>query len=181
VDRRRRILSILTEQGSVRIGELSQQMGVSEMTIHRDLTYLDDQGRVRKVRGGAVLPRAEATEGVCCVCHRMHASRTPVVLHVADSTHRHACCPHCGLLGLITSQPPVTSALVTDFLYGRMVNCRTASYLVGSQVRLCCTPTVLAFERREDAQCFQQGFGGQVEDLAGALDMLESGMKLNAR
>jgi Fe2+ or Zn2+ uptake regulation protein len=163
-DRRKKILSLLDEHGSVRVDELCQLFGVSDMTVHRDLQQLATQGWLRKVRGGAVLPTASA-DPACCVCHRAQCSRTPMVLHLTDSGHRHACCPHCGLMALITSPPTIASALVTDFLYGRMVNCRVASYVVGPNIRFCCTPAVLAFERQEDAQRFQQGFGGQVLDL----------------
>jgi hypothetical protein len=84
-------------------------------------------------------------------------------------------------MALLAVQPAVSSALVTDFLYGRMVNCRVASYVVAPQVFFCCTPTVLAFERPEDARRFQQGFGGQVFDLGGAMNALRSEMSLIAR
>jgi len=40
-------------QGSVRIEDLTDQFGVSTMTIHRDLDHLRDQGLLRKVRSGA--------------------------------------------------------------------------------------------------------------------------------
>jgi len=40
-------------QGSVRIEDLTDQFGVSTMTIHRDLDHLRDQGVLRKVRSGA--------------------------------------------------------------------------------------------------------------------------------
>jgi hypothetical protein len=103
-----------------------------------------------------------------------------MVLRMADSSQRRACCPHCGLIALSESYPSVASALVTDFLYGRTVNCRTASYVIESQVSFCCTPTFLAFERREDAERFQKGFGGKVLDLGGALAALENDMKLNS-
>ncbi len=179
-DRRKTILSLLDEQGSVRVDELSQLFDVSEMTVHRDLQQLAAQGSLQKVRGGAV-PLASSPDPTCCVCHRPHYSRTPMVLHMVDSSHRHACCSHCGLLALLTSRPMVASALTTDFLHGRMVNCRSASYLVGPDIRFCCTPAVLAFERREDALRFQQGFGGQVLDLEDALAALQREMKLAPR
>lgn len=40
-------------QGFVRIEDLTDQFGVSTMTIHRDLDHLRDQGVLRKVRSGA--------------------------------------------------------------------------------------------------------------------------------
>ena len=44
----------LSEQGSVRIGDLAVTFGVSEMTIRRDLDELEALGLARRVRGGAV-------------------------------------------------------------------------------------------------------------------------------
>jgi len=54
VDRRQQILALLEEQGSLTISALSAVFQVSEMTIHRDLDLLAEEGLLRKVRGGAV-------------------------------------------------------------------------------------------------------------------------------
>ncbi|TSB13582.1 DeoR/GlpR transcriptional regulator [Streptomyces benahoarensis] len=40
-------------EGQVTIEELVQELGVSQMTVHRDLDTLEHQGWLRKVRGGA--------------------------------------------------------------------------------------------------------------------------------
>lgn len=53
-DRRRVIQSRLTDDGTVRISELAQELNVSEMTIRRDLDELDALGVARRIRGGAV-------------------------------------------------------------------------------------------------------------------------------
>lgn len=44
----------LDDDGSVRIDELAESLGVSEMTIRRDLDELEAQGVARRVRGGAL-------------------------------------------------------------------------------------------------------------------------------
>ena len=48
------ILNQLKEQQSVTVNELSKVLQVSESTIRRDITDLDNAGRLRKVFGGAV-------------------------------------------------------------------------------------------------------------------------------
>ncbi len=48
------ILNMLHEQSSVRVTELSRNMGVSESTIRRDIADLAREGRLKKVHGGAV-------------------------------------------------------------------------------------------------------------------------------
>jgi DeoR family fructose operon transcriptional repressor len=54
--RRSRIVDILarSEDGVVTLKSLSDQFGVSEMTIRRDLDWLQSQALVNRVRGGAV-------------------------------------------------------------------------------------------------------------------------------
>ncbi|MBE9375174.1 DeoR/GlpR transcriptional regulator [Saccharopolyspora sp. HNM0983] len=51
--RRERIRREALDSGFVRIEQLAADHGVSTMTIHRDLDVLEQQGWVRKVRGGA--------------------------------------------------------------------------------------------------------------------------------
>lgn len=53
-DRQARIAQLVEEQDSVRVTELVDLFGVSDMTIRRDLDLLAGQRTVRKVHGGAV-------------------------------------------------------------------------------------------------------------------------------
>ncbi|MFX4293994.1 DeoR/GlpR family DNA-binding transcription regulator [Streptomyces bohaiensis] len=59
--RRALILAALRGRGGVRVGELTAELGVSEMTVRRDLDVLARQGALRKVHGGAV-PAEPAVE-----------------------------------------------------------------------------------------------------------------------
>ena len=54
LDRIETIRDRLQRNGRVRIAELAVDLGVSEMTIRRDLDLLTDQGVARRIRGGAV-------------------------------------------------------------------------------------------------------------------------------
>lgn len=51
--RQTKILSLLEERPAVSCGELAAELGVSEVTIRRDLTRLQEAGRLRRVHGGA--------------------------------------------------------------------------------------------------------------------------------
>ncbi|MDO5402992.1 MAG: DeoR/GlpR family DNA-binding transcription regulator [Eubacteriales bacterium] len=53
-ERLRKILQILQKKNSVTLSELTDTLNISEATIRRDLTELDNQGLLIKVRGGAV-------------------------------------------------------------------------------------------------------------------------------
>lgn len=48
------VQGLISERGSVRIDELATDLGVSEMTIRRDLDELETLGVARRVRGGAI-------------------------------------------------------------------------------------------------------------------------------
>lgn len=56
--RREIILTHLERDGAVTVAGLAKLLGVSEMTVRRDLDSLDAQGHVNKVHGGATLTHA---------------------------------------------------------------------------------------------------------------------------
>ncbi|MEO6122302.1 MAG: DeoR/GlpR family DNA-binding transcription regulator [Ilumatobacteraceae bacterium] len=59
------ILNEVRQRGSVRVADLAAQLGVSDMTVRRDLDALDEAGLVEKVHGGAtsLLDRSAAEPG----------------------------------------------------------------------------------------------------------------------
>jgi len=52
VERHQQILALVSERGVVSIAELTERLGVSHMTIRRDLQKLEEQGSVISVSGG---------------------------------------------------------------------------------------------------------------------------------
>lgn len=60
--RRTHILRLIDDRGSVSVVELAEQLGVSMMTIRRDLVMLESEGAVRRVHGGAVSARGRSFE-----------------------------------------------------------------------------------------------------------------------
>lgn len=57
VERRKVILEKLQETGSVTVSDLSDEFSVSEETIRRDLTRMEDEGLLKKTYGGAFINR----------------------------------------------------------------------------------------------------------------------------
>lgn len=54
-DKRKSYITELIRQGKeVFVGELARKFDVSEMTIHRDLNKLQEQGHIERIHGGAV-------------------------------------------------------------------------------------------------------------------------------
>jgi len=52
--RQKEILDALHREGRVEVPELAEQLGISAITIRRDLDQLAESGALRRVRGGAV-------------------------------------------------------------------------------------------------------------------------------
>ncbi len=55
IDRRKYIIEQLNKYGSVKVEQLSEELGVTSMTIRRDLDKLEAEVAVQRTHGGAVL------------------------------------------------------------------------------------------------------------------------------
>jgi len=53
-ERRDRMLAVIRQQAFVRVKELSDRFGISEVTVRNDLAALADRGRIYRIRGGAI-------------------------------------------------------------------------------------------------------------------------------
>ncbi len=60
--RRATILKEIEDRGSTSVSDLAERLGVSEMTIRRDLSELEREGVIRRVHGGAVSARGRSYE-----------------------------------------------------------------------------------------------------------------------
>ena len=175
-DRQRQILQWLREQGTLSIDDLAGRLNVSAMTIHRDLNELAQAGHVEKVHGGVTLAqrtsRTSEAAHECSLCGMLVNARTTFLIQ-RDQEQLYACCPHCGFL-MLDDLAEVTTALVRDFIYGRMVNALQATYLIESDIHLCCLPSTLAFASYEDAERVQRGFNGSIASFAETRQFLRS-------
>src|SRR5207342_3252559 len=73
-ERHRRIHELLREQRVVRVSVLSEQLGVSEVTIRRDLEVLERRGMLERTHGGAVATQWVRSEPA----YRDAASTNPI-------------------------------------------------------------------------------------------------------
>jgi len=53
-ERRQHILSLIQNHGRVLVGELSRNLGISQITIRKDLEWLKSKGLVHRTHGGAL-------------------------------------------------------------------------------------------------------------------------------
>jgi len=68
---------------------------------------------------------------------------------------------HGGLLALPALRAAVAFVLVTDFLYGRAVNARSATYVVSPSLNICCAPTTRLFRRKSRPNVFSRDLAGR--------------------
>lgn len=87
-ERRRRLLETLEERGALETVPVARQLGVSEMTIRRDLADLERRGLVRRVHGGAQTTR-EADVG-----YLMRLKRNPLAKQQVGTLAARQVCSH---------------------------------------------------------------------------------------
>jgi DeoR family transcriptional regulator, copper-sensing transcriptional repressor len=171
-ERQNKILALVNERGVLESATLATQLRVSQATVQSDLKALARQNCLRLVQGGAVRLGYESDLSPAFCNSTVTYAHAPVLLVMTDGSLRQACCPHCGLMSLIAPHTEVATVQVTDVLSGMAVAAQAATYVFEPELHVCCTPTVLAFASRHDAERFSVGFGGQVATLDEALDLL---------
>lgn len=174
--REKKILEQVQRHGSASIKELAEALGVSAMTIHRDLNKLVAEGCVFKARGEVTLPKkVRAGAETCAMCGKAIPERTVFVVGLSNGEQRKACCAHCGLM-LQDQTEGVLQSMTADFLYGHMLSANHAFYVMHSEVIVCCAPSVLSFGTKQDSEKFSKGFGGSAADMKGTIAQLKSVM-----
>jgi len=59
-ERRQHVLAKIQSDGRVLVSELSEALGISRITIRKDLDYLESKGLVQRTHGGALSPQSQA-------------------------------------------------------------------------------------------------------------------------
>lgn len=166
IERLECIKDLIQKNGNLKISELSKQLGVSEMTIHRDLKPLIEDGMVFKTFGGISLasPTTRVTAKDACVfCYRPIDNRQAYRLILQDNTTEIACCAHCGLLRHRQLHDKVLQAICHDFFRQTTISAFAAWYVMNTSAHIgCCQPQVITFAWWEQADKFVRGFGGDV-------------------
>lgn len=175
--RQEQIVAWAKQYGTVRIAFLKDQLGVSEMTIYRDIQKIMQKETMERVPGGVKYLEPSAGPKQCRVCFQSSFSVQTAQLMHPDGTMEHFCCPHCLLMFTAHHGHDEQQLIGRDFLQGTTMNARLGTFLIGADECLhCCAPQVLVFRQHEQAVKFQAGFGGQVHDFSGAVTAVTSAM-----
>ena len=90
-ERRSRIIAEVRRRGAATIGDLAEDLGVSLMTVRRDIEALDADGLLSRVRGGATVPgggtapvASDADRGFHGRSRRMLAEKRAIARRAAE-------------------------------------------------------------------------------------------------
>ncbi len=185
IDRKKKILEILEEKGEVTVKELSNVFNVSEMTIYRDIKQLEKQGLIKRKHGSVLLGSVDNVDEklikTCPICEKPITRVHPYRIVIKGVRTVEACCEHCGLMLHNRYEDEEVSAITYDFITEKPVNVLDAYYVVGSSAVPCCSPSVIPFISKEDAEKFQRGFGGKVMNFIEAYKEILNRMSLNVK
>lgn len=182
-DRQRLIMEFLHQEGDLAVKEIQRKFDIPTATLYRDLQKLVDAGLASRVHGRVLVSheqRGQPERGNerCLMCGRPAGERLAFALEMTGGDQANACCAHCGLM-LLENHTGVVTAMTADYLFGAMTNVRQAYYLVESSVQPCCSPSVLAFGKRANAERFQAGFGGRLYEYTDAINEVRRMMSLH--
>ena len=182
LERKQKIEELIIERKTIKISQLSEEMGVSEMTIHRDIKPLIAEGMITKTFGGITLAaeqekKSEETD-TCDFCAGELTERLIYRIFLKGNKTMTACCAHCGVLKHRELKSDVTQAICRDFLLQTTISANQAWYVIDSSLPVgCCKPQVLTFEAEEYANRFVTGFGGEVYRFEDTLDIIYERMQ----
>ena len=109
-ERRARIVELLEERRAVRVSVLSETLGVSEMTIRRDLEQLEQAGLLSRMHGGAILKRRMVEEPLYATNVRAHSEEKR---RIAKAAAQARSCPARPCSSAPAPPPPRCSATST--------------------------------------------------------------------
>ncbi len=189
-ERRNEILNWLEKADVLSLAEMVDYFGVSKMTIHRDLDWLEHRQALKRIHGGATRLKLAPTQQQkssfesfvqikCLICNRPASQQLLYTITLKNGEQKVACCPHCGISAHLMLGDQVATALTADFLSGRLHSALHSYFVMECIVAYCCKPSILTFDDEEMAQRFQKGFGGTIGRFNDAMEFLKKETSLH--
>lgn len=175
--RQEELYTLIKEKKELTIKELSLRFKVSEMTVHRDIKNLIDNGLVKKVYGGIQLIEyfVNPQQNQCAFCHKTIASEGKLNYKIVlvNNQTENTCCAHCGILRHKQIESQVVQAFCHDFITHTTISTSTVWFVMDSILDLgCCQPQVFAFGNKSYAERFIKGFNGVILSFEEVSDRL---------
>ncbi len=153
-ERWQHIVNIIQKKNIASVIELSQRLNTSEVTIRRDLKELEELGRLKRTRGGAVridpysgtynepqfaefeAMNIDLKERICRKAYDLIADNTAIIMDSSSTTKQ--------LCQIIRQKPPVGLMVVTNSVHvvTELASCDVEIVMIGGQIRknlLSCT------------------------------------------
>ena len=103
-----------------------------------------------------------AKVSTCAMCRKEATGKTICRIGIDEAQKVKTCCAGCGvkMLKRLGSQKGGSAMCYST---GQRIDLRKAYFVVGSDARICCSPSVLAFSSREEAEKFVTEHQGEIK------------------
>ncbi|MCL4428488.1 MAG: helix-turn-helix domain-containing protein [Deltaproteobacteria bacterium] len=181
LSQKERVLQLIKNGKSDTVSEISELLGISKMSVYRYVRSLAGEGKISKTFNKlypypAGLSAAEKETAVsalsvkCGICAKQITDeRLKVTVNYKEAGKKEEfCCAHCAVMAAvhtIADLNSVSSIMGRDFIYGNPLDLRNAFLLLKTEVIPCCSPPILVFARKDDAEKFKKGFGGEIRSF----------------
>lgn len=122
----------------------------------------------------------------CFLCKREIIPSNAFIIRLKDGKILKTCCPRCGIRYFEKNKSKIERMYATDFISLRVIDAFKAYYVIGSEYHECCKrsimidsnksiydlcydrcmPSLVAFERKNDAKEFMKKYGGAYFNLS---------------
>ncbi len=186
LSQKERVLELVKSGKSDNVAGISGILNISKMSVYRYIRTLIQEKKISKTfnklypysdthsaskRGiagenGATVSLPVSKCGICS--KQITDERLKVAVTYKDGEKQDFCCAHCAVMAAVhTISDPnsVSSIMGRDFIYGNPLDLRNAFLLLKTEVIPCCSPPILVFARKDDAEKFKKGFGGEIRSF----------------
>lgn len=112
-----------------------------------------------------------------CTTELKGHEKTLFTIMTKDKKRMVACCGHCGLFMMYKLKDKAVRAITPDFKTGRLIDAKQAFYVAGNDLVVCCIPSTITFEKKQDAVDFQKQHSGEILTFDDAMNNINKIMK----
>jgi hypothetical protein len=98
----------------------------------------------------------------CKMCGKAASGKTVCTIPVSVNETAKTCCAHCGIL-ILKRMGSHKNGSAICYTTGQRIELKKAFFVENSDVKICCSPSVLAFYSREEAEKFVETHHGEIK------------------